>query len=268
MPRAIVLRAAGTNADIELCRAFTLAGADVDLEHLGHVVGDPGMLGRYDLIAFAGGFSFGDDVASGRIFAARVRHGLWDALRDAAERGCPMIGVCNGFQILVQSGLLPGPRAGERWPRGAVVQDRVALCDNAVPRYHDTWARVEFVEGSRSVWTRDIDRGAPGETLMLPCAHGEGRFTCRSPEVLRELEEAGQVAIRYIDNFNGSEGAVAGICDASGRILGLMPHPERYLDWNRHPFFTRLDAGTRTAPTPGLRMFISAVEAASRAVAV
>lgn len=267
MPRALVIRAAGTNCDAELCRAFRIAGAEPDLVHLDRLIAEPARLDRYELIGFPGGFSYGDDVASGRIFAVKVRERLWPALRAALDRGVPMIGVCNGFQVLVQVGLLPGPAKGELWPVETPPRPTVALTENAGARFIDQWVRVAPDAGSVCVWTRGLPGSADpasDDVMMLPIAHGEGRFVGASAGVTRDLASAGQVALRYVDNVNGSEGAIAGICDGTGLVFGLMPHPERYLDWTRHPFWTRLPPGVRDGETPGLRIFRNAVEAAAR----
>jgi phosphoribosylformylglycinamidine synthase len=267
MVHALVIRAAGTNCDAELVRAFELAGARVETVHLHALVNDPARLERYGLIGFPGGFSYGDDIASGRIFAMRVRERLYPALRAAIERQVPMIGVCNGFQVLVQVGLLPGPARGEPWPADRAPAQAVALSDNIQARFVDRWVGIRPEPGSVCVWTRGLDNAGPGakDIMQLPVAHGEGRFVTSSPEVLKALEAGGQVALRYTDNYNGSQGAIAGICDASGLIFGLMPHPERYLDWNRHPYWTRLGPGVRSGDTPGLKIFRNAVEAAEQA---
>lgn len=266
-PRALVIRAAGTNCDAEMCRAFALAGASVDLMHLQSLIADASPLDGADLIGFPGGFSYGDDIASGRLFAVKLRERLWPALRAAAQRGVVMIGACNGFQVMVQAGLLPGPAEGP-WPAEAPRQE-VALTFNAGGRFMDQWVRVEPVAVSPCVWTAGLAEAFAGEryegVMRLPIAHGEGRFVTASPEVLARLTSRGQVALRYVDNVNGSQDAIAGICDPSGRIFGLMPHPERYLDWTRHPFWTALPGSHRAGETPGLAMFRSAVRAASTA---
>lgn len=273
-PAALVIRAAGTNCDAEMVRAFEMAGAAATLTHLDRLIESPGLLAEYDLIGFPGGFSYGDDIASGRIFAMKARERLYPALRAAVTRGCPIIGACNGFQVLVQVGLLPGPAAGEEWPRDAAPPQQVALTDNKDARFCDRWVGMEFNADSVCVWTRGLNEfaeGVPPSTArtinQLPVAHGEGRLVASDPQVLAALESGGQIVARYTDNYNGSQDDIAGICDATGRVFGLMPHPERYLDWTRHPYWTRLDAGIRKGPTPGLRMFMNAVEAA-RSVAV
>lgn len=239
-----------------MCRAFEMAGAAVDLRHLDAICAEPERLAGYDLVGFPGGFSYGDDVASGRIFAMRVRERVIPALREAAARGVPMIGACNGFQVLVQCGLLPG------WPEsaGEPPAQSLALAHNAGGRFVDRWVGMLPDGAGRCVWTQGLEEFGP-EVLMFPVAHGEGRLVARDEAVLRRLEESGQVALRYTDNYNGSAGAIAGVCDPTGRILGLMPHPERFLDWNRHPWWTRLPPGVRQGPTPGLRVFLNAVEA-------
>lgn len=268
MAKALVIRAPGTNCDGEMCRAFAIAGAGVSLVHLDEVIAAPEIIDGHELFGFPGGFSYGDDVASGRIFAMKAREALYPHLRHAVERGGLIIGACNGFQVLVQMGLLPGPGAGEEWPAEAAPVQVASLTDNQDARFCDRWVGVKYEPSSVCVWTRGLAEALPPDAALaasqLPVAHGEGRFVT-SAAVLAGLERAGQVALRYTDNYNGSMGSVAGICDASGRVFGLMPHPERFLDWTRHPFWTRLDLATRKGQTPGLRIFKNAVEAAERA---
>lgn len=265
MPKALVIRTAGTNCDAELVRAFELAGAPTQTIHLDRLIADPARFEEFDLIGFPGGFSYGDDIASGRIFAMRVRERLYPALRSAIGRGIPMIGVCNGFQVLAQVGLLPGPAAGQDWPEEAPPPQSVALTDNKEARFVDRWVGITPEPGSVCLWTRGLEELNTPDIMQLPAAHGEGRFVADSPQVITDLEQSGRIALRYTDNYNGSEGAIAGICDTSGLIFGLMPHPERYLDWLRHPYWTRLDRATRARETPGMRIFRNAVEAASGA---
>jgi phosphoribosylformylglycinamidine synthase I len=258
-PVALVLRTEGTNCDAELARAFAMAGAESRLVHVDRVLADPTLIERADLIGFPGGFSHGDDIASGRVMAARLRERAWGALSAAADRGVPMIGVCNGFQVMVQVGLLPGPGAGEAWSVERAPTPEVGLAANASARFIDRWAKVRYEE-TGCVWSGGLARAGDEETMLLPIAHGEGRFVA-SERALSRLESAGQVVVRYAEEVNGSAGDVAGIGDANGRIFGLMPHPERYLDWTRHPWWTRLTAEQRAGDTPGLRVFRNAVEA-------
>lgn len=276
-----------------MVRAFELAGASVELIHLDALIEHTGPLERCDLVGFPGGFSYGDDIASGRIFAIKLRQRLYGALREAAQRGVLMIGVCNGFQIMVQAGLLPGPGfdgkgtdgvGAVQWPDEPAAAV-VSLTQNKDARFVDRWVGMEPNEQSPCVWTQPLvaladkalDRSAqqaertagrcvpeqPG--LMLPVAHGEGRLVCRDETVLASLRANGQIALRYRENFNGSDDAIAGLCDRSGRIFGLMPHPDRFLSWNRHPYWTQLSHRDMHGQAPGLAMFRAAVEAASSA---
>ncbi len=280
MPTALVIRAPGTNCDTEMVRAFTLAGCErCDLLHLDRLIADPAAIETYDLIGFPGGFSYGDDVASGRVFAMRLRERLYAPLHAAVDRGVCIIGACNGFQVLVQVGLLPGAAAlPGRAAGGSSLPPplTVALTDNIGNRFIDRWLRVEAVEASPCVWTRGLaSRWRPSDSgaakaaahpaMTLPIAHGEGRFVTDTPATLAALESSGQVALRYIDNDNGSQNAIAGICDPTGRVFGLMPHPERYLAWHHHPFATALPEEVKQGDTPGLMMFKNAVEAVAHA---
>jgi phosphoribosylformylglycinamidine synthase len=319
IPRALVIRTAGTNCDAEMCRAFEMAGAAAELVHVDRLIAEPSRVESFDLIGFPGGFSYGDDIASGRILAMKLREKLYPALRDAARRGVPMIGACNGFQVLVQVGLLPGPNRGPgaspgsgdgAWPEDAAPAQTASLSFNSGGRFIDTWVRVKPNPDSPCIWTRGLvskknaeepeqpenTRGGNGfgnastvsslvpsglsgpsaflpgfaaDAMMLPIAHGEGRFVTASAGVLEDLRASGQIALTYApdDNPNGSEQNIAGICDAGGRIFGLMPHPERYLDWTLHPFWTRLGSDVKqggVGPTPGLKMFQNAVRAVAR----
>lgn len=254
-PRALVVRSAGTNCDGEMARGFSLAGASAALDHIDRLIADPARIEAYDIIGFAGGFSYGDDLGAGRVLAVKIRDGLMPALCRAARRGAPMLGVCNGFQALVQAGLLPGfEDEGAR----ALPRQRVALAANAGGRFIDAWVGVEYDERSPCLWTRGLGDYAP-EVRMLPLASGEGRFVGEEG-VIERLRGAGQIPVTYRDNLNGSMGAVAGVCDPTGRIFGLMPHPDRYLDWMNHPWWTRLSSEARHGDAPGLRLFRNAVE--------
>jgi len=258
MVKVLVIRTAGTNCEQEMVRGFEMAGAKVHLVHVDALADDPGQLDRAQMIGLPGGFSYGDDIASGRIMAMTIRERLWPALRNAAERGVPMLGACNGFQVMVQLGLLPGFES--HWPEQPP-KPTLALAQNADGRFVDRWTSIEVPNNSVCIWTAPWRDGFEHDELMLPSAHGEGRLVAANPGILDNLEARGQIAVRYVENFNGSERAIAGICDPTGRIFGLMPHPERYLDWNRHPFWTRLDRRDGR-DTPGLAMFRAAVQAA------
>ncbi len=258
-PKALIITAAGINCDRELAHAFDAAGAQAEMVHLNTLCRQPGRITSYQLIGIPGGFSYGDAVAAGRIMAQLMRQYLYQPLVDAVQRGTPIIAPCNGFQIAVQMGLLPGPADGADWP-SEPPQPVAALAPNESGRFVDRWARVEVPSRTNCIWTRGLQPSA--YNAMLPIAHGEGRFVMESAREIDALDSFGQVAIRYAadDNPNGSMGDIAGICDRSGLVFGLMPHPERYTSWLTHPRWTRLDASQRTGEPIGLAMFRQAVE--------
>lgn len=242
---ALILRTAGTNCDLELARAFELAGASASVMHLNELIADPAPLQSCDFIGLPGGFSYGDDISAGRIFANRLRHRLWQPLLEAVERGAGVIGICNGFQVLVKLGLLPDPHAGRQ---------TVTLAENTSGRFIDRWVRLTVNPASPCLWTHGLD-----ERIALPVAHGEGRLTA-DPATLDQLHANGQIALRYAedDDPNGSARHIAGLCDATGRILGLMPHPERCLTRHQPP----AGMGPAEGNTPvGFAMFQQAVNA-------
>src|SRR5262245_41057268 len=266
MPSALVITAAGINCDQELARAFELAGAAPHFVHLTTLMADPSTIDRFDLIGIPGGFSYGDAVAAGRIAAQLMRRTLYPALVRAIERGVPIIAPCNGFQVAVQMGLLPGPPLGGAWPSEAP-RPTVALAQNESARFVDRWCAVEIPVNTRCIWTQglqpreDQSGSAWSQTTILPVAHGEGRFVAESDEVLQRLQSNGQIAVRYVegDSPNGSADNIAGICDSSGLVFGLMPHPERYTSWSQHPWWTRLNAVAINGEPLGMRMFHNAV---------
>lgn len=264
MPKAIIITAAGINCERELAHAFELAGAQVELVHLNRLLERPALLERFDLIGLPGGFSYGDAVAAGRVAAQLMRQTLYGQLVSAIERGTPIIAPCNGFQIAVQIGLLPGPEADEPWPQIAP-RPTTALAQNESARFVDRWCPIEVPVETRCVWTQGLAFDA--DTGLLPIAHGEGRFVAPD-DVCHRLAGDGQIALRYSSdaNPNGSTGDIAGICDRSGLVLGLMPHPERYTRWTQHPWWTQLDE--QSGDPPGLQMFQNAVARAGNAATV
>ena len=255
-PRALILRTAGTNCDRELAHAFTLAGAEAVTVHLHELINDPNRLDEFGIIGLPGGFSYGDDIAAGRILANRIRHRLLDPLRAAVERGVPVIGVCNGFQVLVKAGLLPGGGGGAGEGGDDAVQT-ATLGDNTGGHFIDRWVTLHAQADTPCIWTR----GLADAPLELPIAHGEGRFTAPD-SVLDVLAKQNQVALRYAsdDNPNGSARDIAGICDPTGLVLGLMPHPERFTDPTHHPAWTRRGPDWLTQTPAGLKFFQNAVE--------
>jgi len=224
----MVLRAAGVNCDRESEYALQLAGFEARRVHVFRVMENPALLDECQLLMIPGGFSYGDDVAAGKILANQMIHRLAEPLNRFVEAGKLMLGVCNGFQVLLKSGLLPWGRADA----GSAGRD-ATLAWNDCGSFVDRWVPLR-AESDKCVFL------TAGEKLWLPVAHGEGKFVPRDQAVLDRLRQAGQVAVRYDgDNPNGSIDDIAGICDPSGRIFGLMPHPERFVDITQHPTWTR-----------------------------
>ena len=254
MINALVITTTGINCDLELAEAFRLAGAAPTSIHLNELLEHPERIDEFDLIGLPGGFSYGDAVAAGRIAAQLMRSGLYGALRRAVDRGVPMIAPCNGFQVAVQVGLLPDPAACAEPPVPSV-----ALVDNTSARFIDRWVRFNVPSNTVCVWTSTLRLNT--DSAIIPIAHGEGRFVPSSQAHLEQLASDGCIAMRYEpeDNPNGSAGDVAGICDPSGLVFGLMPHPERYTRWTQHPSWTRLDESATAGDPPGLQMFSNAV---------
>lgn len=261
-PKTLILRTAGTNCDGETAHAFELAGATAEAVHLNRVLKDPRILDDFQLMALPGGFSYGDDIAAGRIFANQIIHHLRDAFHAFRDAGKPIIGVCNGFQVLVKTDLLPGSI-------GDGAGQTCTLTNNDCGRFIDRWVRL-LPRPSKCIWTAGMD-----QLIELPIAHGEGKFVPANESVRRALHENGQVALIYAradgtpaggmapDNPNGSIDDIAGVCDVTGLVFGLMPHPERYVRSFQHPSWTR---NRQAAEGVGLRVFRNAVQHAQAAV--
>jgi len=279
-PRVLILRSPGANCDGETQFAFQRAGAEADLVHINRLRENPKLLHDYQVLCIPGGFSYGDDIAAGRILAHQLMTFLADEIRRFRDQEKLILGVCNGFQVILKAGLLIPP--DEDGPLATLAHNRHG-------RFEDRWIHMTATPG-KCVWLKDIDR------LHLPIAHGEGAFVCRKEWILRGLAETGQIVLRYSDcglriadcgfekptfnpqpaigvparaghpqsdllpfpiNPNGSQGNVAGICDATGRVLGLMPHPERHVLGTQHPRWTR--EGLKEEGD-GLKLFRNAVE--------
>jgi len=253
--RAIVLTGFGINCDYETQSALNRLGAQAERIHLNDIIEDTGLLEQNQILAIPGGFSFGDDVASGKILANRLRYKLGGPLKKFIADGRLIIGICNGFQVMVKMGILP-------LSDGEFVQE-VTLTNNDSARFENRWVSLKTDPATKCVWLKGIER------LELPVRHGEGKFIPRDDAVLRRIKDSGQVALRYCTqdgapakgafpaNPNGAVDDIAGICDPSGRIFGLMPHPEAHVDRTNHPCWTRLDLPEEG---PGLQVFRNAVE--------
>jgi phosphoribosylformylglycinamidine synthase len=250
-PNALILRAPGSNCDEEAKFAFEQAGAFAEKVHINRLREDPRQLKRYQILVVPGGFTYGDDVAAGKILAVQLQHFLGDALREFRDAGKLILGICNGFQALLKAGLIMPPDED-----GPVA----TLTNNDRARFEDRWIWLQ-ANPTRCPWFLN-----GYVRLHVPVAHGEGKFVCREQWILKGLDQTGQICLKYVDaegrpgdypvNPNGSQGDAAGVCDATGRVLGLMPHPERHVLPTQHPQWTRHGLAPEGE---GLRLFRNAV---------
>jgi phosphoribosylformylglycinamidine synthase I len=219
----LVIRTAGTNCDQETIHALKLAGADSDLIHINQILLGRVRLHPYHMLVIPGGFSYGDDISAGKVLANEMRLKLRDQLTRFVETKKPVVGICNGFQVLVKAGLLPGFTAIDE-------KQQVTLSLNDSGRFQCEWIKVKS-EKSAAAWLGNIP-----EAFDLPIAHGEGKFLTASPKVVQDLKKNKQIVFRYAPrNPNGSEFDIAGICNKAGNVIGMMPHPERFVSLYQHP---------------------------------
>ena len=255
-PRVLVLRAPGTNCDVESAYAFEKAGAVAVSLHVNRLIDNPRLADNYQILCLPGGFSYGDDIAAGRILAAQLQSRLADMLDRFRQDDRLILGICNGFQVMMRLGIF-FEESSDQAP--------ATLFWNAQGRFESRWVHLK-VAGSNSPFFRGID------TMYLPMAHAEGRILFRSPEAAHQLQQEGQLALQYCMpdgnvsetplaypwNPNGAARNIAGLSDATGRIVGLMPHPERHLEATHHPAWTR--RASQPEHGDGFAMFQNAVE--------
>lgn len=287
-PRVLVLRAPGTNCDEETAHAFELAGAIAERVHVNRLIENPALHARYQILCLPGGFSYGDDIAAGRILATRMKRHLADMVAYfTSESDRLTLGICNGMQVLMRLGVLtsavetPAVVAVAASGSDATGMDvsmnpasevdshdvpPATLTWNDQGRFEDRWVHLAVDPRTPCVFLRNT------ESLYLPMAHAEGKFVVRDEAALDSMRQAGRLALRYSDaegtlsenvlpfplNPNGGDANVAGVCDASGRVFGLMPHPERHIDPTHHPFWTRRE--TQPEFGDGMAVFTNAVE--------
>jgi len=259
-PQVIILRTAGTNCDQETAFAFKDCGASVDCVHINRIFEGTVKLTDYHILAIPGGFTYGDDIESGRILANELVIRLGNDLREFIAAGKLIIGICNGFQVLVKAGILPGQLADqESKARGSA--QKSTLTSNDSGKFEARWVHLKVA--GKSVWTEGLN-----DLVYYPVAHAEGKFIPQDAQVLKKLIQNGQVAFRYCtvdgetpgypDNPNGSRDHIAGITDKTGRVLGLMPHPERHFLFTNHPYWTRLERNGKYGD--GAQIFKNGVE--------
>jgi phosphoribosylformylglycinamidine synthase I len=249
--RALVLRAPGANCDAEAVFALELAGASAQRLHINRLREQPALLDDFQILLLPGGFTYGDDVAAGKILAHQLRTFLGDRLKEFRDQGKLILGICNGFQVLIKAGLLVAPVADGSIP---------ATLTYSVGGFQDRWVRLRAEAARHCPFLSGY-----GE-MFVPIAHGEGRFFCKDETTLEQLRAQRQLVLRYVPNPdlpdvpfnpNGSQADVAGICDQTGRVLGLMPHPERHVLPTQHPHWTRKGLGKEG---DGLQLFRNAVD--------
>ena len=252
--KAIVLRAAGINCDLETAHALELAGATAQCVHINRIIEDKKLLDEFQIIVLPGGFSYGDDVAAGKILANQIIHHLYEQIRGFIEDGKLVLGICNGFQVLVKAGILPGNDSGAE-----AHQEIATITYNDSGKFEDRWVYL-------APQTKKCVFIEAGQQIYLPIAHGEGKVIIRDSASLEELKSREQIAFKYVDengqeddypvNPNGSVDSIAGLTDSTGRVLGLMPHPERFVRPTQHPRWTRMKNKT---DADGMTIFINAV---------
>jgi phosphoribosylformylglycinamidine synthase len=261
----LIMTGFGLNCDNETAHAFQLAGAKIRFVHINSLINGDARLEDFQIMVFIGGFSWADDHGAGVVQAMRLKTNIGERILEFVDQGNLVLGICNGFQALVNLGLLPG--FGRDFTRRSV-----ALTFNDCGNFRDQWVYLKTNSASPCVFTRGID------TAQFPVRHGEGKFYA-DDDTLARLLENNQIALQYADtegnlaqgrfpfNPNGSLHDVAGICDSTGRIFGLMPHPEAYNHWSNHPDWTRDREKLRrqgqtlkSGPTVGIRMLQNAVD--------
>jgi len=268
-PRVCVLRAPGTNCDVETAFAFETCGGQPERVHLFRLLERPALLDEFQIVCIPGGFSYGDDIGAGVIFSRQLRGRLADAIGRFIQADKLVLGICNGFQVLLKAGILPGGAA--TWPPAIDRPPDATLTWNDNGKYTAVWVRLS-AESPQNVFLRRIT------AIELPVAHAEGRIVARDPSVIESWRANGQITLCYQpqddghpsaavgdrntvlpfpDNPNGSTANIAGLGDPSGRILGLMPHPERFIHATQHPQWTRRQL---SGPGEGIRIFRNAVE--------
>lgn len=218
VPSFIVMTGDGINCERETARAIGLSGGTAVIHHINDLILNPGVLDGCDGLAIPGGFSFGDELGSGQIMALKIRHKLGEAFFSMVAKKKPIIGICNGFQVLVKLGLLPFPKGRERV---------LALAANEQGGFINRWVGLDVDKESVCLWTK----GLPSSFLELPIRHGEGRIVFRQGEeekLYDMLVRQKQIPLTYTEDVNGSYGRIAGLTDPSGVVLGMMPHPEAF----------------------------------------
>ena len=256
--KALIITGVGLNCEKETAAAFNAAGAKASLIHINDLLSGKATMEPFQILAFIGGFSFGDHLGSGTVFANKIKFKLKEELNNFIDSGKLIIGICNGFQTLTRLGLVPALEGGR-------FTQQAALAHNDSGVFRDAWITMKANPACKCVFTRGIDR------IRMPIRHGEGKFAA-SPEMIDKIEKENLVALRYTDeagnkpngfpdNPNGSINDIAGICDPTGRVFGLMPHPEAFLSpYNAPDWQTQKLLGKLPDKGEGMILFTNAVD--------
>lgn len=265
MVKVAMLFTAGTNCDEETMLAFKVAGAQAERIHLNLLKKKKHILKEYHILCVPGGFTYGDYISAGKILANELHYILEDDVNEFIEAGKLILGICNGFQVLVKAGILPG-FSNHKEKKSYFTKQTVTLDTNDSNRFECRWINLKTNLKSPCVFTKGINR-----IISIPVAHAEGKFVVDNKKTLQRLKDNNQIVFTYCDkngkkagypyNPNGSIADIAGICDYTGRIFGLMPHPERASSIYQYPNWgASLHASQKPIEPDGLKIFINAVK--------
>jgi phosphoribosylformylglycinamidine synthase len=253
--KVLILYGYGINCDNETQQGFVLAGGEAEKIHINQLIAGEKKLKDYQILVIPGGFSFGDDIGAGKVLANKLKYNLAEELENFIRGGKLIIGICNGFQVMAKLGILPGLDKDHI----SQISQKVTLTFNDLGKFEDRWVHLKINQLSPCIFTKRI------ANLYLPVRHGEGKFITRDGKIRERLIKQNQIVAQYVDdrgslasypwNPNGSENNIAGICDETGRIFGLMPHPEAFLFPQNHPRWTR----ESIIEGQGLKIFENAV---------
>jgi len=257
MVKVLILSGYGINCENETKYGFELTGVQADRVHINELISGQKHLKDYQIMALPGGFAFGDDLGAGKVLANKFRYNLGEQLQEFIRDGKLIIGICNGFQAMVRLGVLPG--FDNKYDK-----EDVTLTFNASGRFENRWVHLKMNPNSNCIWAKGIDM------IYLPVRHGEGKFLSKNEEIRKRLRAQNQIVAQYVDEAgnladypycpNGAQDNIAAICDSTGRIFGIMPHPEAFLFPQNHPRWTR----EKVEKGEGLKILKNAVEFAER----
>ena len=242
-PKALIVRTAGINCDIEALQALEMAGAKAELVHTNEITAGKTKILNYDILLFPGGFSYGDDIAGGKIWSVHMDK-VYNDIKKFIDSGRPVMGICNGFQVLTKLGFLPESKDKKQ---------TASLTFNDCGCFRAQWEKVKINKNSPCIFTKNLP-----EIIELPIAHGEGKIVIDDKKVLQEIQKNNNIALTYVNNPNGSVLDITGLCNNKGNCFGLMPHPERYATPYHHPAWTRKEMKTQKAA--GLQMFKNIID--------